>query len=70
MDWLPLFLLLADRRCRLRSRRATPTGNVNPRPEEALHWKCDLLFILLTVALFRRDLGLGVLCDRLMERKS
>jgi len=30
----------------------------------------DLLFILLTVALFVATLGLGVLCDRLMERKS
>lgn len=30
----------------------------------------DLLFILLTAALFAATLGLGVLCDRLMERKS
>ena len=29
-----------------------------------------MLFILLTAALFVATLGLGVLCDRLMERKS
>ena len=29
----------------------------------------DLLFILLTAALFVATLGLGALCDRLMERK-
>jgi len=30
----------------------------------------DLLFIVLTAALFVATLGLGALCDRLMERKS
>jgi len=30
----------------------------------------DLLFILLTAALFVATLGLGALCGRLMERKS
>jgi len=30
----------------------------------------DLTFLLLTVALFALILGLGLLCDRLMERKS
>jgi len=30
----------------------------------------DVLFIVLTLALFVATLGLGVLCNRLMERKS
>ena len=30
----------------------------------------DLLFILLMAPLFVATLGLGVLCDRLMQRKS
>jgi hypothetical protein len=30
----------------------------------------DLYFILMTVALAVLNFGLGVLCDRLMERKS
>ena len=30
----------------------------------------DLTFLLLTVALFALTLGLGLLCDRLMKRKS
>jgi hypothetical protein len=30
----------------------------------------DLTFLLLTVVLFALTVGLGLLCDRLMERKS
>jgi hypothetical protein len=30
----------------------------------------DLIFLLLTVVLFALTVGLGLLCDRLMERKS
>jgi len=30
----------------------------------------DLTFLLLTAALFALTAGLGLLCDRLMERKS
>jgi len=30
----------------------------------------DLIFLLLTAALFGLTVGLGVLCDRLMEKKS
>ena len=30
----------------------------------------DLIFLLITIALFISTLGLGVLCARLMERNS
>jgi len=30
----------------------------------------DLLFLALTTALFVATVGLGLLCDRLMEKKS
>ena len=30
----------------------------------------DLLYVLITIALFVATLGLGALCARLMERKS
>jgi hypothetical protein len=30
----------------------------------------DVFYLALTIALFAATLGLGLLCDRLMERKS
>ena len=41
-----------------------------PRLKYPAVMEMDLLFILLTAALFVATLGLAVLCDRLMERKS